>query len=265
MSVTRPGFHETLRQAREKADQQPEVMALLLNLPTEEYLALEAGERFPDDETLRRLCLMLEWNYYETRRAINNTATLSRTEKAPGAAEQPDSPAPMGATNLRPAPVAATGPKNTAPKNTAPKKPPVRNDTLGQRLREVREQTGQTVEILAMLLGLSEEDYVRLEAGEPPEDDLLRKISMVYDWNFLDLKAVLRSEQAGVLQPRRHIAPVGGASAHSVRLKTLLHDLESAFPNLGAKEQEMALAQMELVLETIRRQSSRGQNLSRPA
>ncbi|MDH4246529.1 MAG: transcriptional regulator [Deltaproteobacteria bacterium] len=247
MSVTRPGFHDHLRQAREQADQTPEVMAVLLNLSIEDYRAIEAGERFPDDETLRRLCLMLEWNYYETRRAINNTGSKP-SGGAEGTAKTIARPtAPVSNKAAEKAAQALTGQPLESGKSG-------RKDTLGQRMAEVREQTGQSLEVIAMLLGLTPESYMLLEGGELPDDELLRKISMVYDWNFHDLKALLRSEQALALQPRRYGVPFAGASTHSHRVKSVLNELETQFPHLGNREQEFCLAQLELVLETVKRQ-----------
>ena len=53
-----------------------------------------------------------------------------------------------------------------------------------------------------MLLKIPLEEYERLEAGESPSDEVLRRISMVYNWNYLDLVDLARAEQAHVFQPR---------------------------------------------------------------
>ena len=64
-------FHELLRRTRQEADQTDEVMAVVLNMSAEEYRDLETW-KYPDEETLKRLCLMMEWNYYDTQRLIIN-------------------------------------------------------------------------------------------------------------------------------------------------------------------------------------------------
>jgi transcriptional regulator with XRE-family HTH domain len=225
-------FHELLRDAREKARQSTEVMGILLNMEEHDYVAIERGEVFPDPETLRRLCMMLEWNLYDTQRLINNERAAR-----PGAAAGGDEAALRA---LQSAPV------DPARRSSA-------RDSLGARMREVRETTGQQVEIIAMLLGISVDHYRRLEAGEAPADDLLRRISMVYDWNYLDLLSLLRSEQARALQPHRVGSPFPAASAQTTRLKALTHDLEGLFAALPERDQQFVLTQLELVRETMRK------------
>jgi transcriptional regulator with XRE-family HTH domain len=226
-------FHEQLRETREKARQSTEVMGILLNMQEDEYIAIERGEVYPDNETLRRLCMMLEWNFYDTRRGINNEIAARRNAAAPGGA--------AALQALQDAPVAAPGTRGSVP------------DSLGQRLRQVRESTGQTVEIISMLLGIPPELYHRLEAGEAPGDDLLRRISVIYDWNYNDLRYLLRTEQAGALQPRRMGSPFPGTTAHGPHLRAVLHEVESLFAGLPEKDQQFVLTQLELVRETLRR------------
>ena len=104
-----------------------------------------------------------------------------------------------------------------------------------------------------MLLGITPQEYRRLEGGEHPGDDLLRRISMVYDWNYQDLLSLLRTEQARVLQPHRIGSPYPGASAQGLRLKSLVQELEGLFSTLPEKDQQFVLTQLELVRETMRK------------
>lgn len=230
-------FHELLRQARENAGQQAEVMALLLTMPEEEYTAIERGERYPDNETLKRLCMMLEWNYYDAQRMIINEMTAH--------------PLP---TPARSRGEAALNALQSMPLQEPAARRNAWGDTLGSRLREVREETGQSMEIIALLLGVNVETYQRLEQGDTPTDELVRRISMVYDWNYQDLLALLRSEQARALQPRRIGSPYPTASPHLQRLKALLSEVEQLFARLPESEQPLTLAQLELIRETLRRQ-----------
>jgi transcriptional regulator with XRE-family HTH domain len=226
-------FHELLREAREKARQSTEVMGILLNMDEEDYIAIERGDTFPDNETLKRLCMMLEWNYYDSQRmVINEIAT------------RPGGATPGGEAAIR---ALQSVPMTGAQSATGS------HETLGARLRKVRETTGQTVDIIAMLLNIPPALYRRVESGEAPGDDLLRRISMVYDWNYYDLQAVLRMEQARTLQPHRIGSPYPGASAHSLRLRPLLHEIETLFAALPEREQQMALAQLELIRELLRK------------
>jgi transcriptional regulator with XRE-family HTH domain len=226
-------FHELLREARERARQSTEVMGILLNIEEDHYRAIEDGAAFPDNETLRRLCMMLEWNLYDAQRLINNEVAAR-----PGSARAGDEAALRA---LQSVPLDGTAPPGPG------------RDSLGARLREVRETTGQLVDIIAMLLGITAEQYRRLEAGEPPGDDLLRRISMVYDWNYLDLLSLLRTEQAHALQPHRIGSPYPGNSVQGLRLKSLVQELESLFASLPERDQQFVLTQLELVRETMRK------------
>lgn len=246
MPAMKPRFHEMLRQAREEAQQTPDVMAILLNLDEATYEAIERGERYPDNETLRRLCMMLEWNFYDTQRAIANEMMVPRRRAAAD-------PAPGGAGDR--ALEALQGmPLETGPTERARPRP-----TLGSRMREVREETGQAIEVIAMLLGIDEATYERLEAGDMPSDELLRRISMVYDWNYYDLVALLRSQHIETLQPRRVGAPFP-SSERQRRLTALLRECEQHFPQLAEAEQKVLLAQVELVRDTARRLAAAGRD-----
>lgn len=224
----RRGFHELLAEEREAAEQSPAVMALLLNIEEAEYLALEHGEAAPDDETLRRICVMLEWNYYDARQLLINDMAAQRRPPPP----------------LTPA--------RSVPKGM--------RDTLANRLKVVREETQQSLDVLAMLLNISVEHYVALEAGASPSDEQLRRISILYNWNYQDLIALQRSEHAGTLSPRRLGTPFPGASANLSRLRTLSQELERGFGTAPTALQQTVLAQLELIKQTLDSQTT----LSRP-
>ncbi len=240
MPAAKTRFHELLREAREKANQTAEVMALLLNMEEHDYRALERGDAYPDNETLKRLCLMMEWNYHDAQRMIINEMA------APGRASSGAVPAAGEGEQAMEA-------LQSVPFDSAGEQPAGRPDTLGNRLRAVRERTGQSEGIIAMLLNVDPDTYRRLERGEPPTDELLRRISIVYDWNYYDLIALLRSEQARALHPRQLGSPYPGASGHQHRLQSLLDELERAFPALPEAQQQYLLAQLELIRDTARR------------
>jgi len=222
-------FHEQLREGRQAAKQTPEVMAVLLNMSLPEYQALEGGE-YPDEETLKRLCTMMEWNFYDTHRLIINELIAP---PKPRAAEPP---------RQQPVP----------PPTPAAGRPPLL-ETLGSRLRAVREGTGQSEEIISRLLHIDVETYQRLEAGEAPPDGLLRRISMVYNWNYHDLVALQRAEHARSFQPAHQGVPFSGRTGHLVRWRALVLEMEPLFAGLPAPEQERALAQLELIRDSLAR------------
>jgi transcriptional regulator with XRE-family HTH domain len=241
MVAAKHRFHQLLRQTRENARQTTEVMAILLNLEEGDYEAIERGRKYPDNETLKRLCMMLEWNYYDTQRMIINEMSAPQAPAQSGAAASAD-----GETALRALQSAPWDPERDVRAG-----PP---DTLGNRLKEVRLRTGQSVDIIAMLLSIDAETYRRLENGTfPPGDDLLRRISIVYDWNYYDLITLLRAEQAKDLQPRRVGNPFPATSARHTRFKELLAELEGLFTHLPEKDQAFVIAQLELVRDTMQR------------
>ena len=228
-------FHNLMRESREQANQTPEVMAVLLNMPQEEYEALENWS-YPDDETLRRLCLINEWNYYDVQRLIINEmispARVNRKHSGSSFESTADNPSTI---------------------QNPPKSATANVNTLGERLRDVRMVTGQSMEIIAMLLGISQFEYQKLEDGAIPADDLLRRISMIYNWNYQDLLSILRSQDARSFQPSRVGMPFLGNSAAAAKLRAVIRDLESLFHKTNMNDQNYLLAQLELIRDTMRR------------
>ncbi|MEE8433173.1 MAG: hypothetical protein V3S64_00160 [bacterium] len=246
-------FSDLLRDTREQAKQSTEVMAILLSMEESEYQALEQGVKLPDNETLKRLCMMMEWNYYDTRRLIANEMAVPNTT-APGVSEARVAEPLLGTESgggfgNSPTMVALQSISGEESRFNGAK----RFDSLGERLRDVRARTGQEVDIIAMLLNIKPDHYRRVESGEQPDGELLKQISIVYDWNYYDLISLLRSENAKELQPRQIGSPFPGGSPLVPRLKSLLGEMEGLFSRIPEKEQEMILSQLELVRETMRR------------
>jgi transcriptional regulator with XRE-family HTH domain len=236
MQPAKRTFHELLRATRLEADQTVEVMAVLLNMTPEEYEALETW-KYPDEETLKRLSLMMQWNYYDTQRLIINEMI------------SPNRPAPATAAEAEAAP--QPGGENPAEKKEH--RQAAFMNTLGERLREVRLITGQSTEIIALMLNLDEAQYLRIEEGEQPPDEVLRRISLIYNWNYQDLISVLRSEHAKNFQPHRVGMPFLGATAHTARFRQISREMEELFGRLSDVDQQIAIAQLELVRDTMRR------------
>ena len=246
-------FSELLQDTREQAKQSTEVMAILLSMEEPEYQALEQGVKLPDNETLKRHCMMMEWNYYDTRRLIANEIAAPNATGPNIAARNVAEPLlgtePGGGFGNSPAMVALQSISGEEGRLKGAK----RFDTLGERLKDVRAQTGQEVDIIAMLLNIEPDRYRRLESGEQPDGELLKQISIVYDWKYYDLISLLRSEKAKELQPRRLGNPFPGGSPLVPRLKSLLGEMEGLFSRIPEKDQEMILSQLDLVRETMRR------------
>lgn len=232
-------FHELLRRTRQEADQTDEVMAVVLNMSAEEYRDLETW-KYPDEETLKRLCLMMEWNYYDTQRLIINEMISPRRPVPAGAGDQ-DAPRDDPAAQSLAA-------------RTGPPTPAAGRNSLGDRLREVRMITGQSMDIISLMLNIDEEEYKRLEEGMQPSDEVLRRISVIYNWNYQDLISVLRSEHAKNFQPARVGMPFLGSTAQTAHLRQVIRELEGLFVKLADADQKMILGQLELIRDSMRRQ-----------
>ena len=245
-------FHEKLLEARVNADQTVDAMSILLGLSPDDYEKLEAG-KYPDDETLRRLCKIMEWNYYEAQRLIINEM-ISPQAKPAAAARPSENPAPSSQPKFRPPGGVSSA---ATPSSNSPAPVRAASDTLSGRLREGRERMNQSKEIVALLLNMPPEEYARIEQGQSPSDEVLRRISLVFNWNYLELVDLARSQQAHAFQPRMPAPAFRGAMAHNGRLTQLHHEIASLFPKLAPSEQRTVLTQLELVRDTMRRHQVR--------
>jgi transcriptional regulator with XRE-family HTH domain len=248
-------FHEKLLEARVNADQTVDAMSILLGLSPEDYEKLEGG-KYPDDDTLRRLCKIMGWNYYEAQRLIINEM-ISPQAKPPLSARTSEIQAKSPQPGFRPV-GAGSGAATPALASPHPH-PPVRaaSDTLSGRLRETRERMNQSKEIVALLLNIPPEEYARIEQGQSPSDEVLRRISLVFNWNYLELVDLARSQQAHAFQPRMPAPAFRGSMAHNGRLTQIHHEIVSLFPKLALSDQQTVLAQLELVRDTMRRHQVR--------
>ena len=235
-------FPQRLHEAREAGNQTTEVMAVLLNLPHEAYQQLEAGS-YPDDQTLRRICMLLGWNYSETQRQLINEMIAPRRSGRHGES--------ASATRHVDEPVAH------AQAHAAAHPHPVRAETLGSRLRDVRLVTGQAEEVIAMLLNIDADTYRALEHGKAPSDELLRRISTVYHWNYQDLLAILRTEHAQRFQPLHLGVAFPNSTAIKTRLQEITQDIHTLFGDLSRNEQERICSQLEFIRDTMRKDSER--------
>ncbi len=244
-------FARHLQDARLAGEQTTDVMAVLLNITQEEYELLESGQ-YPDDETLRRICTLLGWNYYDTQRLLINEMIAPRDlARAPVKGEaRGKSPAPSAPLTVgEPHPLPATPLEHGGQRTARPTQP----ETLGSRLREVRLVTGQSVDVIAMLLNTDAETYMALEAGASPNDEMLRRVSSVYRWNYQELLNLLRTEHARSFQPVRVGTPYPAATADLEKLKALNQDVQNIFYRMNANERTRVLAQIELIRDTMRR------------
>ena len=76
---------------------------------------------------------------------------------------------------------------------------------------------------------------------------------MVYNWNYQDLISVLRSEHARNFQPAHVGMPYLGSTAQMARFRQVTQELEALFLKVSDAEQQMGIAQLELIRDTMLR------------
>ena len=231
-------FSAMLRQAREQAGQPAEGVAMLLGLPTEHYLELEQGHSV-SDELLQRLCSLFHWNYVQTRQRLRNQNALvfSGPQR------------PLNVEEIR----------DSIPHIEFPNPPEMVEDQdprLGERLRVAREVVGQTVEGVALLLEVNDEYYLEMEAGTiHPDDELLKRIAVIFRWNYNELKAKEHKQRFGSIQPSVTQLPESGFSGNRHKLKNLFDAVNKGWNHLSRTQQDSLLAQLELIKESVVRWS----------
>ena len=59
---------------------------------------------------------------------------------------------------------------------------------LNQKIREFREEIGQSIEGLALLMQMESEEFARLEEDWIPPDEILQRLCLLFEWNYKDIK-----------------------------------------------------------------------------
>ena len=59
---------------------------------------------------------------------------------------------------------------------------------LNQMVREFREDIGQSIEGLALLMQMESEEFARLEEDWIPPDEILQRLCSLFEWNYKDIK-----------------------------------------------------------------------------
>ena len=59
---------------------------------------------------------------------------------------------------------------------------------LNQKIREFREDIGQSIECLALLMQMEPEDFAKLEEDWIPPDEILQRLCSLFEWNYKDIK-----------------------------------------------------------------------------
>tara|TARA_B100000945_G_C20364786_1_gene589002 strand:- start:3 stop:989 length:987 start_codon:yes stop_codon:yes gene_type:complete len=59
---------------------------------------------------------------------------------------------------------------------------------LNKKIREFREDIGQSIEGLALLMQMEPEDFARLEEDWIPPDEILQRLCSLFEWNYKNIK-----------------------------------------------------------------------------
>lgn len=218
-----------LSEARIHVKQTVEGVALLLNIPAEEYDSYENGV-IPTESILKEICSLFEWNFLEISRLILTQSSQSSLS---------------GITS-----------KNFGEENAPEFRDPTRI-LSGERFTDIFrrgiEQSGTTLEALALLLSLDLQTILDLNNGLLiPSDELLRVLCSSFGWNYNELYEIVRREsQSEIPFVEKKI---------STQLSTGVREIQSLCEQIGKKaddQPDSALqvfqVQLELILESMSR------------
>ena len=61
---------------------------------------------------------------------------------------------------------------------------------LNEMIREFREDIGQSIEGLALLMQIEPDEFAQLEEDWIPPDDILQRLCALFEWNYRDIKRI---------------------------------------------------------------------------
>ncbi len=172
-------LNEMILDFREEIGQSIEGLALLMQMDPEEYARLEK-DWIPPDDTLQRLCALFEWNYQDIKRLADVTPSTRSSKTSPQIH------------------------KSASPDSNSDK---IASTHLANLIKDAREDAKQDAVGIATLLGISVDYYQELENGVTPPDELLRKLCLLFGWNYNQILQKINSQSSvllGNLQPLIH-------------------------------------------------------------
>ena len=232
-SVSLP-FAERLKQSRMEASQTSEGMAMLLGVSEDYYLMLEESTQ-PDDELLRRICGLFHWNYNEILQKLRTRYNpVFGTSRPPLSYEE----------------IRQDG--NITEISQLPEIQP--SLTLHKRIREAREEVSQSIEGIALLLQLNPEYYEQIESGTiQPDEELLKRISALYQWNYQDLIKEERRSSFKDFHIPQNLLQNKSLNDSSREMKQVVRNITEEWGQLNQEQQRLLLNQLELIRDTIKR------------
>ena len=227
-------FPQRLAQSRMDAGQTPEGMAMLLGVSEDYYLLLEENTQ-PDDDLLRRICGLFNWNYNEVLQKLRTRHhPLFSTSRPPFSYDE---------IRLD---------ENSGEIPQLPEIPP--SQPLNERIRLAREEVPQSIEGLALLLQLNPEYYEQIESGKiNPDEDLLKRISVLFQWNFQDLIKEERRSSFKNFHIPQNLLKSRSLNDASREMKQVVRNISEDWGQLNLEQQRLLLNQLELIRDTMKR------------
>ena len=155
---------------RNSKNQSVEAMAIMLNISIEDYIRLEKDWN-PPDEVLKKISILFNYNLNDLKRA----SLLIPNKKIDN--------------------------ENATEKNLNDNQKSI--FSFNQLVKKSRIDVGQTKEGISMMLEISLDLYNKLEDDLIPNDDLLKKICMLFSWNYFDIRNKLLTKNNPLSKTQR--------------------------------------------------------------
>jgi transcriptional regulator with XRE-family HTH domain len=125
---------------------------------------------------------------------------------------------------------------------------------LNERIRQAREEVSQSIEGLALLLQLNPEYYEQIESGKiNPDEDLLKRISTLFQWNFQDLIKEERRSSFKNFHIPQNLLKSRSLNDASREMKQVVRNISEDWGQLNVEQQRLLLNQLELIRDTMKR------------
>ena len=107
---------------------------------------------------------------------------------------------------------------------------------LNQKIREFREDIGQSIEGLALLMQMEHEEFARLEEDWIPPDEILQRLCSLFEWNYKNIKRLADNTPNSKLKEKNRGNKqqiTGGSSSGDIAPTPLAEIVREARKNAG--------------------------------
>ena len=225
-----------IKDAREDANQDSLGIATLLGISVDYYNELEDGA-IPNDELLRKLCLLFGWNYKQILQKVNSQNSIFYGTQQPL--------------------FLASEVKARMPKQETidfPDIPPPLQ--LHEQILQARMNADQNVEGISLLLQINPELYEQIESGYvKPDPDLLKRISALFDWNYNELLNREKNSQYSQLLPAITSLDNSESSIEIIKLRQILDEISDYWHVLNEDQKKTIFSQIEFIRDSMENMS----------